>query len=893
MSAAPEEDSYLELPLDQKLYHKLWKARLAGHQELIALLKKRSPETEVYLNDPAIFGEFLEESNVVVLEQVVAALESLIRIIEIRNPLSHNYVTSLIDNWVPKLVEKGLGSSRNATKMKASECILSLCALDTSINATVYAILPFQQKKLPKLVSSATQCLQEVISSFGLDNIPEFNTFFVDLLTPLTKLAGHADKNVRSNTINLIVEIFKFTGKDKSLLQDLLLDNLKPIQQRDLDNAFHKVMDQPAETKRLFDWKKKELLALERSKAASAADATTAQCNSGNNSRSGSQGGTLDKDGDTLMEMDLRGPYKAKSRHTNNVDPFTLLPEETILDKLVEGFDARITSTVWKERVEVLEEFYEQVLNKTKRIKYKGQDYSSLLQTYASIISKDANVQAVTLAAQSVTQICSKLKLPGFVKNYAMIVFPVLLERTKEKKHSVITAIKECLQTIVKFHNPIDPHNDDMLMEICKHIKHKTPQVRMVVTELFTFVLRNNDYHALKLSQTNIIPFLEDEIIPSIVKIVNDTQPDIRNCGFECFATLIKVTNSKIRVIMDHLDKFDALKRKKIEDLLSTLPNYNLTENDEGSSETGTFESQTTSHINSDNLGFRQEALFTTSIRPNIRKQLGGTTLIDSPNNSSTIPSKRVASSPLRTNPAKSATPPSHKLSSPMADVRSSLKRQASNLAPRAPGTTGSTPGVVPSQVQQELESLRRKQKDWQESKAKLDNEVTRLSKEAVQAQESYRRLQAEFDAAQAEWKTLLQTKESDITKMRDRILQLEQANEFLQRRKDSRSENTPAIADRHKSRSSSHTYTGSHDAPSDRRLSVNSDDLPQRVDSLRLHSQSGTPVSSRGGTMTTITDPEADELSWRRAAEVTSKLKARIELMRQRTRGTERQGQA
>nr|6MZE_E Chain E, Protein Stu2p/Alp14p [Lachancea kluyveri NRRL Y-12651]6MZE_L Chain L, Protein Stu2p/Alp14p [Lachancea kluyveri NRRL Y-12651]6MZE_S Chain S, Protein Stu2p/Alp14p [Lachancea kluyveri NRRL Y-12651]6MZE_Z Chain Z, Protein Stu2p/Alp14p [Lachancea kluyveri NRRL Y-12651] len=515
--ADQDDVDFTTLPLEQRASHKVWKARLNAYQELNNLFTKSSvisPPNDVanYWLDPELFASYIVDSNVVAQENAIIALHTLLEYI---SQVPNVSTSKLRLQWIPPLVEKGLSSSRAATKAKATDCIMLLTQSDTSIQQTVNLMLPSLSNKLPRLVSSCVKCLATIIEEFGFINVSDINILLSEILEPLPKLSSHADRNVRSETMNLILQIYKWFGKE--LLQELLLEKLKPIQQRDLSRMFEKYEGTipPKQQPRLFQW------------------AVPAQ--SDNNS-------TLqtDKDGDTLMG--------------NAVDPFELLPPSVILDKFPADFQTRISSTKWKDRVEALEEIHNNVLKPVKKLAHKNQDYSDYLRVLANVIQKDANVQAVTIAANSVQLLCNSLR-SNFTRSYGAIVLVPLLERTKEKKPSVNEAICSALDAVATYCG-----FDDCLEETLNYMKHKTPQVRIECTKFLTRMLQG--WKSDGPLQNQLLFKLLPEVTTAVLKIVNDTQPTTRNTGFECFATLMKLVGE--RELADPLEKLDNLKKKKI-----------------------------------------------------------------------------------------------------------------------------------------------------------------------------------------------------------------------------------------------------------------------------------------------------------------------------------------
>ncbi|AQZ13566.1 STU2 (YLR045C) [Zygosaccharomyces parabailii] len=872
MSTADEDTDFTRLPLNERLEHKLWKARLHGYQELNETFKKNPDSTGAeYWQLPELFGKYITDSNVVAQEQAILCLESLINNVPLPSRLN---LRNILEVWIPALAEKGLSSSRSTTKNKATECILLLCSYDTSISQSVELLLPFCEKKLPKLVATSAHCLKELIASFGLTNV-QTEALLPQLLEPLVKLAGHADRNVRSETMGLIVEIYKCTGKNKALLQELLLDQLKPIQQRDLDKLFTKAdAENSSETTRLFAWQKEQL--------------------ENNQKQQQVEQPPTDHDGDTMMEFNI--VEKVTKAHGNKstakpIDPLDLLPEQTILDKLPDDFYNRVTSSKWKERVESLQELWDNVLSKLKKLKTKQQDYTELLSTLGHIIQKDANVQAVYLAAHSVQQICSKIKPPGFTKHYVSCVFTPLLERTKEKKASVTEVVRRALQEICRHQYPLAPsgHNEDMVEEILQFMKHKTPQIRAECTEFFTFVLKQIGHYEpanVKVLQK----YLQDEIGPAVMKIVNDTQPAIRNCGFECFATLIKILGH--RELNPFWEKLDNLKRQKIEEHLNNQASETFVRHSRPSSSTNSAAPISAGPTDRNYATVTETSLAASSTIPSKRgppsplKKVGKS-------NSPSVPKSRVlltsrtlggaGNAPIAHSPTNAFRQTS---TQPTTQTNAQLNRQANAQLDEN------------AQASAELAKLQKDKNEWIRERhellaemSKVSSSQTQLINENEELREQLKTLQTEIDERGLQ----LRSKDLQLGRLQDRIAQLEldlrETN--INRRHISSSEASAVSTNLGvRSISSSSFDPTSAKIKHIRTPSESSDDLPRRVDSLQLTSANqpallGGNTTNLNTTATSSASSDAiNEESWKRAAEVTSQLKARIERMRAKTRG-------
>ena len=632
MNNNPDNDSdsvdFTKLPLEECLTHKLWKARHYGYQELTKKFNNAisvDRDIQRYWSDPQLFNKFVLDTNVIAQEQALVALEALLQLMRPVTKELGNKSWKYSSVWVPSLVERSLSSSRAHTKTTALNCIRILASLDVSIENTVQLMLPFLDKKLPKLLASVLDAVSTLILEFSLFNIENVPQFLQQILGYLSKLAGHADKTVRANALKLILNMFMMVRRDddyKIFIDDFLVNNLKPIQQRELRGMIaehdNDMESDTTDYSVKFEKFRREM-ELARLEAAAAAAAAA------NASNSGAVGdGMLDQDGDSVMS-DARNGAASSGRifhQTKRVDPFTLLPEETILDKFPPDFYDRVKSAKWKDRVEALEEYYNLVLVKVKRISRRD-DYTTLLNTYSQIVSKDVNLQAVALAAQSIHQVFDKLRKPGLSKAYILCVFPELLQRTKEKKQHVIESIRNCLHLICfKFYNPLSVNNDDMLDEILLSMRSRIPQVRLETAQLLTRIIKENGTLITPNDRNYLLKRLNEDntgITPTVVKLVNDTLPNVRHAAFECMANLINLFGQ--RYFNDALEHMENIKRTSIEGILKKLEPV-----------------PSGGDVNSTPYSSKAVMAGTNSLGP-----------IPSLNKAKkTIPSKRVATSPLR-----------------------------------------------------------------------------------------------------------------------------------------------------------------------------------------------------------------------------------------------------
>jgi cytoskeleton-associated protein 5 len=319
------------------------------------------------------------------------------------------------------LVEKGLPSTRAATKASALEAILLYIELDTA-GPIIEDLLPALGNKQPKVIAATLAALTAVIHNYGCKTVDP-----KPILKILPKAFGHADKNVRAEATNLAVEFYRWL---REAMKPMFWGDLKPTQQTDMDAQFEKLKAEPAPKQERFL----------RSQQAAMARAPPP--------------GAAAEEEDELEEEGVV------------VDAFDLAEPQDVLSKVPADFHENLASSKWKERKEAVEALYT-VLN-VPRI--KDGDYGEIVRGLAKSM-KDANVAVVTQAAQCIEVLAKGLRKP--FSKYRSIVTGPIMERLKEKKASVSDALGAALDQVF-----LATNLSDNLEEMLEFLKHKNPQVK-------------------------------------------------------------------------------------------------------------------------------------------------------------------------------------------------------------------------------------------------------------------------------------------------------------------------------------------------------------------------------------------------------------------------------
>lgn len=359
-------------------------------------------------------------------------------------------------------------------------------------------LLPILSHKQPKVIAATLEALTQIYHAYGCKTIEP-----KPVLKLLPKVYGHADKNVRAKAQELTVEFYRWL---KEAMKPLFWNDLKPVQQQDLDKLFEKVKDEPPP-------KQERLLRSQQAAKEAAASAP---------------GGDAEDEEDEEAAIDLEPEFEA-------VDVFPNIPKD---------FTERLASSKWKERKEALDET-EKALNYPR---IAEGPFDEIMRGFAKSM-KDANIACVQTAAHCVELLATGLK-KSFAK-YRKDIMNAMMERLKEKKQAVTDALGAALDASFA-----STSFQECLEEIMEFLKHKNPQVKL---ESSRFLIR-----CLKNTREAPTPEQAKAIAEGTTKLLTESQATQRDAGAEALGTLWKIMGD--RIMNAHLDGLDEIRKTKIKE---------------------------------------------------------------------------------------------------------------------------------------------------------------------------------------------------------------------------------------------------------------------------------------------------------------------------------------
>ncbi|KAK6503925.1 Microtubule-associated protein, microtubule dynamics during spindle orientation [Arthrobotrys conoides] len=493
---ADSEEDYSSLPLADRVTHKIWKVRKQAYEDTTKEFERSGSETDncfrLWLNDASIWKGIVADSNVAAQQEGINCLHAFLQF------GGTNAGARSRPHTIPALAEKGIVSTKAATKAKAIDVLLLYIELDTPA-PIIEDLLPFLSHKMPKVVAATVNVLFAIYREFGAKTAnPK------PVLQQLPKLFAHGDKNVRAETVNLTVELYKWL---KDGMKPMFFNDLKPVQQKELDEAFEKVKGEPAKQTRLL-----------RSQQAALAESAATE------------------NGDEPEEPE------------GEPDTFDLFEPVDVSSKISKDFWDQINSTKWKDRKESLDILYG-IVN-VPRI--KEEDFSELIRVLAKSM-KDANITVVIVAANCVECIAKGLRT-AFAK-YRSTIFVPTAERLKEKKQAVADALGAALDGIFNSTSLTDILEDTMEL-----LRNKNPQVKL---ESLRFLIR-----CLKNTRTAPSKPEVKVISDNVTKLLADTLEATRTAAAEAMGTLMKIMGE--RAMNPFIDGLDEIRKSKIKEFFES-----------------------------------------------------------------------------------------------------------------------------------------------------------------------------------------------------------------------------------------------------------------------------------------------------------------------------------
>ncbi|XP_021953812.1 protein mini spindles isoform X2 [Folsomia candida] len=491
-----EEQDFSKLSLEERCQHKNWKARVSAYDELTKTFQRIDDDKE-WGKYGGWVRKFPTDSNAAAQEKALEV--TLLYLANAGLPQAGRIVAEIMSGVVAKCI--------TASKAKSKELAMDIalmCVEVEKFEAVQEELMKGMEHKNPKVLAGCINIFTEVLRSFG----PKV----INLKTILKKipiLIEDRDKTVRDETKKLMVELYRWLGPAFKPQ----LSAVKPLVVQEVEAEVEKITEKPHQSRYLRSQQARE----ER---------------------------VAGEAGEEAEEEE------ASEEASPDIDPFDLLDPVDILSKLPKDFYEKCEAKKWQERKEAMEALDALVVANPK---LETGDYSDLVRMLKKIISKDTNVVVVALAGKSLCGLANGLKKK--FSPYASSCISTILEKFKEKKASVVTAMRDAIDACF-----VATTLESIQEDTIQALQNKNPAVK----------LETNTFLARAFAKTPFKTMSDKKLMKpyftAILANLNEPDANVREAAAEAFGVAMKHLGEK--ALAPLIADMEAIKLQKVKEYM-------------------------------------------------------------------------------------------------------------------------------------------------------------------------------------------------------------------------------------------------------------------------------------------------------------------------------------
>uniref|UniRef100_A0A1A9W8C3 TOG domain-containing protein n=1 Tax=Glossina brevipalpis TaxID=37001 RepID=A0A1A9W8C3_9MUSC len=491
-----EDTEYKKLPVDERCVHKLWKARVDGYEEAAKIFREIDDEkSSEWMKFIGLIKKMIVDSNAVAQER---GLEAALIFVE-----NCGHAGKTVGDVMLGIVQKCIAAQKAKTKDLSVQITLMYIEIEKQ-EAVMEELIKGMDHKNPKIVAACVAATSLALKEFGSKVIS-----VKPLIKKLAPLMSDRDKTVRDEGKQLAIEIYRWIGP--AMKQQI--STLPQVTIKELEEEFDKLKGEKAEPNRYLKSQQEKI----------------------------QHQTTIVRDNEDVGNDD------DVDAGIEEIDPMDLIDPVDILSKIQKDFYEKLEEKKWTIRKESLEAL-EKILMENPKL--ESGDYGAVVSALKKVITKDTNVVLVAMGGK-----CLAMLAKGLGKrfsSYAMGCIPSLLEKFKEKKANVVTALRDAIDAIY-------PSTSLEAMQECiiESLGSKNPNVK---SETASFLAR-----AFCRTQPAVInKKLLKLLVATLIRTLNEPDPTVRDCSAEALGTLLKLMGEK--QVGPFLIDVDSLKLAKIKE---------------------------------------------------------------------------------------------------------------------------------------------------------------------------------------------------------------------------------------------------------------------------------------------------------------------------------------
>jgi cytoskeleton-associated protein 5 len=409
-SELPDDSTEVESgPLESRLESKVWKTRALALEELAKLLRSE---------DSPPFDQFLSGVHKYIGDSNPGAQEKGIDVLSIYIEKRPDMITSVSEDLVKNLVEKGVANMKTNIKNASLENLLNLFGAHTgNFEPFVNGLLSSLNNKNVKVQAAGASSVAAVMLNFGVQYLP-----IKPFLAPMEKLAGSTNPQVRAEVMNFFKEAYRW-------IRDAInptVEKLKPAQAKELQTAFAEITE-PAAPLRAIRGK----------------------------------------------SLPVPGSKDSKAQGAPVIDAYDLAEPKDIFKKYNEAWcNGVLGMEKWIDKKNALEE-----LNNEANVPKLADKNPAEIAGMAKRLLNDNNVN-VNMQAIKLIGVLAKGLRKSF-DGYARQFVPILLQKFKDKKNTIVSEAHTALDNLLK-----STTFESILEDVKEALDDKTPALKTNVMQL-------------------------------------------------------------------------------------------------------------------------------------------------------------------------------------------------------------------------------------------------------------------------------------------------------------------------------------------------------------------------------------------------------------------------
>lgn len=409
------------------------------------------------------------------------------------------------------ILDKIYGNGKASIRTVSVDILCMLFETLTDKGSYFETVNQLLSHKNPKTVCSAINLLSELLINFGPQNL----NFLKPFLNEIERIASGSTTTTKNEAMNLYKEFYKWVG---DAVLKTLTSKLKKSQQDELDKFISENPFQPLQPKRV-----KESASSKNTKGAN---------------------------------KNVSAPLP--------IDPYDILSAVELFPRFGDSFCEKVLGAgKWTEKKEFLEEMLK-VINVPKLSAKDSSELSTLFSTLKKLLN-DNNTVVVQLTVQLIGVLAKGLRKAFSSCKY---LFPVLLEKFKDKRTGLVEEIKKTLENFSYCIN-----FEEILENVKETLGDKSPPPVKINT--LGFIDKTLERKCVEKTINKMKPNI-NELMPALKKLTDDGNGDLRDASLTTLGKIVGCFGDNI--LGDFQNQLNNAKMQKIQEAAAKMPVQKLKE---------------------------------------------------------------------------------------------------------------------------------------------------------------------------------------------------------------------------------------------------------------------------------------------------------------------------